>query len=134
LPRQESRKGVEGAERFADDLATRDELSRAEWLAEAAAFMFSENSDPEAIARWCDEVSRIPPEELAAMIHSPRPEDDLSPRGLLERAAYFAHIAMCYPDIQPKESLDEYRLFLPAPLLREIVGNPFGPVSARPSA
>lgn len=125
LPQEESRSGVEVAERFLNGLATRDELRRAEWLAEAAAFTFDQDSDPEAIARWCDQVSRIPPEELAAMLSAPRPGDGLSPRRLLEHAAFFADSAMCYPSIQPKESIEKYRLLLPTPLLREIVGNPF---------
>lgn len=129
LPREESRAGVEVAERFIDGRATRDELGGAEWLAEAAAFTFEQNSEPDSIARWCDEVARLSPEELGAMIHSPRPEDDLSPRGLLSRAAYFTDAAMCYYGLVPKESIERYRLFLSASLLREMVGNPFRPSS-----
>jgi hypothetical protein len=125
LPRGDSRAGVEVAERFLEGLATRDEFDRAEYVAEGAAFMFDFELDPESISRWCDEVSQIPPEELAAMIHTPLPGDDLSPRGLLQHAAYFADIAMCYPTIAPKESIERFRLFLPASLLWEVVGNPF---------
>jgi len=132
LPQEESRAGVEVAERFIDGLATRDEFARAEWLAEGAAFAFDFDTEPESIARWCDEVSRLPPEELSAMIHSPRPEDDLSPRGLLSHAAYFADGAMCYHSLMPKESIESYRLFLSAPLLREMLGNPFRPSSDQP--
>ena len=125
LPQEESRAGIEVAERLVDGLATRDEFARAEWLAEGAAFTIDQDSEHESIASWCDEVSRIPPEEFDAMIQSPRPGDDLSPRSLLEHAAYFVDTAMCYPGIGPKESIERYRLFLPAPLLREVVGNPF---------
>ena len=134
LPQEESRAGVEVAERFIDELATREDLGRAEWLAEGAAFKIDQDSEPESIARWCDEVSRIPSDELDAMIHSPRPEDDLSPRGLLEHAAYFVDTAMCYPGIRPKESIERFRLFLPTPLLREVVGNPFHSTSDRSRA
>jgi hypothetical protein len=134
LPQEASRAGVEVAERFLDGRATREELGRADWLAEGAAFKFDFDTDSEAIARWCEEVARIPPEELAAMIHAPRPEDDLSPRRLLELAAYFADCAMCYPGIQPKESIERYRLFLSAPLLREVVGNPFRTAAGRSPA
>jgi hypothetical protein len=131
LPEEASRSGIEVAERFVDGQATREELHRADWWAEGAAFGVERRSDSESVARWCDEVSRIPPEELGAMIHSPRPEDDLAPHGLLKHAAYFADDAICYPGYVP-ESIEKYRLFLPTPLLREIVGNPFHPTSDRP--
>jgi hypothetical protein len=151
LPHEASRAGVEVAERFLEGLATRDEFGKAEWQAEGAALLIGFNSDPkevsslkaraavdnydinsdfDAIARWAEEIARIPPEELAAMIHSPRPEDDLSPLGLLVHAAHFVDTAMCYPGIRPKESIEDYRLFLPTPLLREIVGNPFRAASS----
>ena len=106
-------------------------LCQAEWLAEAAAFTFDFDSDPEGIARWSEEVSLIPPEELNAMIHAPKPEDDLSPRALLAHAAFFADASMYYHGMRPKESIESYRLFLSAPLLREIVGNPFRSVPHR---
>jgi hypothetical protein len=125
LPQEHSQSGVEVAERFLDGLATQYELSRADYLAEGAAFTFEYDLAPEAIARWSEEVSRIPPEELRAMVHSQRPEDDLSPRALLAQAAYFVITAICYPGIMPKESIETYRLFMPASLLREFVGNPF---------
>jgi hypothetical protein len=108
-----------------------ESLGQAEWLAEAAAFTFDFDLDPESIARWSEEVSLIPPEELNAMIHAPNPEDDLSPRALLAHAAFFADTSMCYHGMRPKESIESYRLFLCAPLLREIVGNPFRSVPHR---
>lgn len=132
LPQEDSQAGVEVAERFVDGLATRKELHWAEWLAEGAAFTFDFDTEPESIKRWCDEVSRIPPKELGAMIHSPRPDDDLSPRGLLQHAAHFADGAMSYAGLMPRESIERYRLFMPAPLLREMVGNPFRPSSDQP--
>jgi len=52
----------------------------------------------------------------------------------LEHAAYFAVLAMGYPGIEPKESIARYRLFLSAPLLREVVGNPFRSPSGSGSA
>ena len=64
------------------------------------------------------------------MLHSPRPEDDLTPRDLLKHAAYFVMFAFSYPGMtSPKESIERDRLFLSAPLLREIVGNPFQPAA-----
>jgi hypothetical protein len=125
FPHEASRTGVEVAERFIDGLATIDELSRAEYEAEGGAYTFEYELDAEVVARWTEEASRIPREEFDALIHSPRPEDDLTSNALLKHAAYFADIAICYPGIRPKESIERYRLFLSAPLLREVVGNPF---------
>jgi hypothetical protein len=130
LPHNGSRAGVEVAERFLEGLATREEVNWAEWSSEGAAFSFEYDPHPEIIVTWCDEVARIPPEELAALIHSPRPKDDLSPLSLLIHAAYFAHNAMWYPTV---ESIAGHAIFLPAPLLREIFGNAFRSAVPRPS-
>lgn len=84
--------------------------------------------DPESdetIERWCKEITEIPREELEVMIHSPQPGEDLSPRRLLIHAAYFAFCAMGYFGQEPKEGIEDYRVFMPAPLLREFTGNPF---------
>ena len=125
LPGAKCRAGVEVAERTLEGLATREEFGLAEYLAEGEAFKFENDLEDEDIARWCEDVSRISSEELATMICPSRSEDDISSRVLLEHAAYFAVAAMCYPDISPKESIERFRLFLPAPLLRVAVGNPF---------
>jgi hypothetical protein len=141
LPVEDSRAGVEVAERFARGQASDKELGRAQWLAESAPWRFHldpgmtacwSEQDHQDAARWCEEVARLSASELDAMICSPCPGDDLSPRGLLEHAGDFALYAICYPDVEPKESMTQYRLFLPAPLLREVVGNPFRTEEDRP--
>ncbi|WP_435015816.1 hypothetical protein TA3x_003369 [Tundrisphaera sp. TA3] len=131
LPCEGTRSGVEIAERFLDGMATREELWKADWLAEGEALRFHFEPESEEVLRWADEVSQIPKDELNAMLCSPGPEDDLSPRALLGHAAYFADSTMVYFGIKPKESIERYRLFLSAPLLREIVGNPFAETPGR---
>lgn len=126
LPAEAIREWFEVAERNSRGTATQEELAHAEWNGEAAVYMIDLDPEPdETIARWCDEVAGIPREELEAMIHSPHPEKDLSPRRLLTHAAYFAHDSMFYVGWTLKEGIEKYRLFLPTPLLREFVGNPF---------
>ena len=141
LPVVESRAAVGVAERFADGLASLEEYRRAEWLAEVASFRFDQDPERAAAwsdeenrdaARWCEEVSRISSDEFNALIPLPRPEDALSVRTLLMHAADFAHSAACYDGLEPKESIEKYKVFLPAPLLREVVGNPFRFASSRP--
>ncbi|HKA21316.1 MAG TPA: hypothetical protein VKN18_23770 [Blastocatellia bacterium] len=44
---------------------------------------------------------------------------DLEPRELLRRAAYFADFATMYPHLRPKELRDEYVIFLSPKLLDE---------------
>jgi hypothetical protein len=128
LPMEPSRSGIETAERFIAGEATAEELARADYLAEEPYIFFLEPSlDPGLIERETEKVARIPPAELSAMIHTPRPDDDLSPLSLLGIAAGLAWHAMAYPGIRPKESMERYRLFLSTSLLREMVGNPFSP-------
>ena len=84
------------------------------------------------VTRWCQELARVPEAQIDAMLPSPRPEELREPLDLLRHAAFFADHAICYVGIRPKESIEKYRIFLSAPLLREVVGNPFrdrGPAS-----
>jgi hypothetical protein len=80
------------------------------------------------------EVEAIPPEELHRQVRLTGDDAPVSPHGLLVSAAYFAHSAMAYPGLRPKESIEKYRHFLSAPLLREVVGNPFRSRSDRAPA
>ncbi|WP_165250916.1 hypothetical protein [Paludisphaera soli] len=124
LPHEGSRQGVEALDRFVQGRATDRDYS-ASYFAEGAAFYFEYNPGSEKVVGWCDRVTRLSPRELDAMIQSPRPGDDLSPRGLMMHAAYLVDSALCYPGLRPKESIERYRIFLPAPLLRATLGNPF---------
>ncbi|WP_165067883.1 hypothetical protein [Paludisphaera rhizosphaerae] len=113
----------------ADDI----NLGNAQYIAEGAAFHIDFGKETEEVARWCEKVSRLSPQELGAMIASPRPGDDLSPYGLLQKAAYFVEQSLFYPGCPP-EGVERYRIFMPVPLLREVVGNPFsvnGPTRER---
>lgn len=130
LPLEEIRSAVELAERKLDGRADPDAYGRALWLAEVAHERFNPDpevaawwtdQDPETLARWFDDVARIPPRELAELLNPSHPGADPSPRDILADAAYFAYMSMCYP----VDSFAESRLFHSAPLLREIVGNPF---------
>ncbi len=121
LPQPASRAGVEAAERRLLGVDSGKEFAIADWMAESAAFLTEPDAECDFIARWCDELARIPPEELGAMLHATRPDDDLSPRNLLHSAAYFASSSMHYSG----HTMEQYRWFLCPTLLREMLGNPF---------
>jgi hypothetical protein len=122
---EDSRRGVEIAERYNEGLATGEELSVAEWKAEGAAFYVEQNAEAEPVLRGAESVASMPPEVLRMMVRPKQSGEPLTPIETLTRAAYFADFAICYTRIRPKESIDRYAMFLSAPLLREIVGNPF---------
>ena len=126
LPHEASRAAVEANERYNNGLATDDEVRRAEWHAEAVWIDFDEDPTPEDVVRWAEEVARITPAELAAMLPGSRPGDDLSPLGLLQDAAYLPFF--CGPGFEENEG---FRRFLPATLFREMVGDPFRPGDRR---
>ncbi len=128
LPLAESRAAVEVGERNVSAGESLGETGDTEWEAEGAAFLFDPDcgaSESEKVARCLADVARIPPAEIAAMLHPGQAaEADLSPLNLLRQAANFAHLALC-GGLYPPEGMDRYLLFMPASLLREIVGNPF---------
>lgn len=130
IPQWKSLMALEVGARELEGHATRRDLGDAEWIAEGAAFQLDFEKETEEVARLCDQVSRLSPQELGALISSSRPGDDLSPYGLLEKAAYFVDQFLCYPGCPP-EINERYCIFMPAPLLREVVGNPFS--SNRPT-
>lgn len=129
LPQEASRRGVELAEQFLAGEATAEEVSNYNWHTEEAAFVVDYNTAPEDIARWVAEVRALPADELRAMLHPPATADEVEPRELLERAAYFADYAMVYPSLRPHGlPPDSYRPFLSAAVLRRYVGYP-GPAA-----
>ena len=127
LPLARSRLAVEIAERYLDGLATREEFGRADHAAEDAAFAFDYHNPEDdcpttrEVTAAIEAVARMPEAELTALLQRPRPEDDLSPRGMLIHAAYFVWHSLDYPGNHP-ERFEQYCLFLSAPLLREVVG------------
>jgi hypothetical protein len=66
---------------------------------------------------------------LRAMLHPPGTADEVEPRELLLRAAYFADYAMIYPSLRPHgPPPGSYRPFLSAEVLRRHVRFP-GPAA-----
>jgi len=94
LPQEKSRRAIEVAEQYVAGWATRDELGKAAYDAEGAAFNIQYQGDREAIARWIEETRAIPEAELRAMIHPLEAVSGISTRELLRRAAYFAEFAV----------------------------------------
>jgi hypothetical protein len=132
LTQEGSRNGVIVAERhLAGELST-EELYKANYDCEGAAFNIDYNCDPEAIQGWVEQTRAIPVEELRDMLHPPEAAVLIETRELLKRAAYFADYAMISESLIPKgPPRSTYALFLSASLLREMFGNPFRSVSAK---
>ena len=64
---------------------------------------------------------------MRSMLHPSESADEIDPRELLKRAAYFADYAMIYPSLSPQgPPPDSYRPFLSADVLRQYVGYPGG--------
>src|SRR5262249_43913611 len=128
-----SRRGVELAERFLAGEVTAEQLREYNWYTEGAAFFFdyTKADDKEGmddIARYVLEVEAIPVQEFRAMFHPPTMADEIEPRELLKRAAYFADYAMIYSDLRKRRPPPmSYRQFLSAEVLRQHVAYP-GPV------
>jgi hypothetical protein len=128
LLQEESRKGIEVAERFMIGLASYEEFELAEFKSEGAAFNLDYNCAPEDIKGWINDFKRIPREELSQMIHPVEAIKKYKPQKLLMYAAYFAHFTMRYPNyvsvstITTGESIPpEYWIFLSPSVLREII-------------
>jgi hypothetical protein len=125
LPQEASRRGVELAEKFLAGAATAEQVSKYNWDTEGAAFVIDYNTAPDWIAGWVAAVRAMPEAELRAMLHPPETADEVEPRELLKRAAYFADYAMIYPSLRPQgPPPGSYRPFLSAEVLRRHVGYP----------
>jgi hypothetical protein len=120
LPQEDSRRGIEVAERYVDGLATGKELSEVDYFVEGAAFNIDYNCDPEEVKQMVDEVEAIPREELQQFLHPP--QTIILSRELLKRAAYFADFAVVYPNLTPKDPDVRHVPFLSAKIFREIFG------------
>ena len=130
LPQEKSRRAVEVAEQYVAGRATRDELGKAAYDAEGAAFNIQYEGDCEAIGRWIEETRSIPDADLRAIIHPLEAVSGISTRELLRRAAYFAEFAVSRPDPWA-DPHDEYVPFLSAEILRQVAGNPFRSKSSK---
>ena len=104
LPHEESRRGVESAEDYLAGIATWEELSDQNWLAEGAAFTFDFNSEPERISKWVAEIESIPKEEMRKLLNGHYSETCFDAANVLQRAAYFAEGAMLFPSFSNKTS------------------------------
>ncbi len=125
LPQEESRRGVEMAEQWLAGAVSDEELSKYNWHTEGAAFCIDYNTAPDDIARWVADVRALPAAALRSMLHPPGTADEVEPRELLKRAAYFAEYAMVYPSLRPPgPPPGSYRPFLSAEVLRRYVGYP----------
>lgn len=125
LPQEESRRGVEMAEQWLVGAVSDEELSKYNWHVEGAAFCIDYNTAPADIERWVGEVRGLPAAELRSMLHPPEAADEIEPRELLKRAAYFVDYAMIYPSLSPQGPPPaSYRPFLSAEVLRRYVGYP----------
>ncbi|HEY1191037.1 MAG TPA: hypothetical protein VGE74_25615 [Gemmata sp.] len=128
LPQEASRRGVELAEQFLAGAVAAESVNEYNWHTEGAAFRIDYAAAPgdvEAIAQWIVEIQALPAGELRAMLHPPETADEVEPRELLLRAAYFADYAMIYPSIRPPgPPPDSYRPFLSAEVLRRHVSYP----------
>ncbi len=126
LPHKASRRYVKVAERFVQGAATKEELDQAQWDAEGAYFEIQYRTNLANLGRWQKELGEIPPEELHSMIQLAHPARcEIATCDLLEIAAYFASYAGRYHGVESRCPYPLFSSFLPAPLLREIVGNPF---------
>jgi hypothetical protein len=121
LPQEDSRTGIEIAELYLDGLASKDELDKAEYNAEGAAFNLDYNCDPAGIEKTVEQFLAIPEDELRAIIHSFDKLAGVSPQEILMQAAYFADFTIVYPFSNTKFYLpDKYVPFLSPHLLREV--------------
>ena len=125
LPLEESRNGVELAEKYIDGIVTFDQVNEYSWHTEGAAFCIEYNSLPEKIAVWVREVESISTPAKKKMLNLPETAGDIEAREILLNAAYFAHYAMMYPTVTPKGPPRKgYLKFMFPDVLREYVSYP----------
>lgn len=126
IPREESRRGVEIAERHLRGEASEQELNDAEYAAESAAFLFDYNTEPETVDRLANAVESMAPDEMRAIVGKSLSELGWSGRYLLMRTAYLVDYAMLAHRLRPKRLVSpESALLLSAALLRGHFENPF---------
>jgi hypothetical protein len=117
---EDSRKGIEVAEKYLDGLASYKELCDIDYYVEAAAFNLDYNCDPGGIEKLVEEYLAIPSDELRGMIHPPDALDGVAPVEVLKRAAYFADFAVQFPDLTLNDPPQSYVPFLSPTLLKEV--------------
>ncbi len=126
LPQEDSRRGIEVAERYLMGAATVEELQAVKWYVEGAAFNIDYNVNPESIQRWVEDVQSLPARGLAAMLSPPGDIVGVDARELLLKAAYFADLASNYPFSRVSSwAWTKYSLFLYADLFRKQFAFPF---------
>ena len=124
-----SREAVGWVDRYADGEVERDEgYARLEYKSEGAAFRMEHTDQVRGRTEWFDD----PPAD-ARRLGLAGQLADVSPSPSTV-AAYFANALMTLDTHDPYDStLSSHRSLLLVPLLRDIFGNPFRPVTFSPS-
>jgi hypothetical protein len=127
-----SRHGVEVGERYLDGWASKEELSKADWDVEHAAYYLESDLDPDVQVDWARAVGALTPAELRAMLHDEN-GPALAPDELLRRAAYFtSHVVTYRHHRYARLHERRYACFLSAGLLRCVFANPLRRPTMKP--
>lgn len=75
------------------------------------------------VQRWVEMITSVPEPKLRKLLRLPREAELPPPRKLLERAFWFAFLAMSWAigDARPERAIEEYREFLSPHVLRETI-------------
>ena len=120
LPQEPSRKGIELSEQWLEGDVSNEELNKFNYYVEGAAFNIDYNVEPDKIDEWIANLRKN--DSYRHLLFPPEAADQVTPRELLKRAAYFADYAMVYPSLKPVGNPPEtYRIFLSPELLRKFV-------------
>jgi len=137
LPQEDSRRGVEVAERFVEGRATIEEASEIDWYVEAAAFTFDSNIRPEYVQHLIDVGRAIPFTELQQIVPSIDTASRETIRDLLARAAFFVDFTLWFGGKDLILPPADYYPFLSARVLDDMVDKylyspPEEPISPTP--
>ncbi|WZO99543.1 hypothetical protein EP7_001150 [Isosphaeraceae bacterium EP7] len=125
LPHINSRKGIKVTRRFLEGTAALEEFERASWDAEGAYFEISYGTNPGKLARWQKQVGEISPDQIRLLTNPVARGDEIVTKDLLTHAAYFAYLATCFHGRKSQYPYRLFNAFMPAPMLRDLIDNPF---------
>ena len=128
LPEEESRHGVEIAEKYMSGLVSEDEFWYDQFQCEEAAYQIEYDIDEVNISIWVKELEGVSQKELGELVHPSATIQKYKPKDLLTDAAHFANFAMTpNPLIMSLSSPvgckipEQYLIFLSPSILREIL-------------